>query len=39
MFTENIYPIVSKGVEIIGEKYIITKGIVTVSWYWTDNEG
>ena len=39
MFTYNIEPIICNGVEIIGGKNIITKGIGTVSWYWTDEYG
>ena len=30
MLTENIYPIIYNGVETIGGKYIISKGIDTV---------
>ena len=32
MFTDKIEPIISNGMATIGVKYIITKGIVTVSW-------
>ena len=39
MFTDNIEPIISNGVVTIGEKYIIPKGIVTVSWYWIGDVG
>ena len=39
MFTNNINPIISNGVTTIGGKYLIPKQIVTVSWYWTDDEG
>ena len=39
MFTENTDPIISNGVAKIGGKNIIPKGIGTVSWYWTDDEG
>ena len=39
MFTDKIEPIISNGVENIGGKYLITKGIVTVSWSWIDNDG
>ena len=38
MFTDKIDPIISNGVETIGENDIIPIGIVTVSWSWTDNE-
>ena len=37
MFTENIEPIISNGVETIGGKDIITEGISTVIWSWTDD--
>ena len=39
MFTDKIDPIIFNGMETIGGKYIIPKGIVTVIWYWTDYEG
>ena len=39
MFTDNIETIMYNGVVTIGGNYIIPKGIVTVSWYWTDDEG
>ena len=39
MFTKNIEIIISNGVENIGGKYLITKGIVTVIWYYTNYEG
>ena len=39
MLTDTIDPNISNGVAIIGGKYLITKGIDTVSWYWTDDEG
>ena len=39
MFTDKIDPIIYNLVAAIGGKYIIPKGIVTVIWYWTDDEG
>ena len=39
MFTVNIDLILSNGVANIGGKDIISKGIVTVSWSWTDDKG
>ena len=39
MFTDNIETIVSNGPANIGGKYLIPKGIGTVSWSWTDDEG
>ena len=39
MLTKKIEPIIYNGVETIGGKYLIPKGIGTVSWYWTDYEG
>ena len=39
MFTDNIDPIIYNGVETIGRTYLGPKGIVTVSWSWTDDEG
>ena len=39
MFTDMIEPIISNGLATIGGKYLIKKGIVTVSWSWTDDEG
>ena len=38
MFTENIDPVIYNGVETVDRKDLITKGIGTVSWYWTDDE-
>ena len=39
MFTEKIEPIIYNGVANIGEKYLIPKGIGTVTWSWTDDGG
>ena len=39
MFTDKIELIISNGVETIGEKDLIPKGIGTVSWSWNDDEG
>ena len=39
MFAENIEPIIYNGVATIGGKYIIPKGIATVSCSQTDDEG
>ena len=39
MFTDKINPIISNGVENICGSDIITKGIVTIRWSWTDDEG
>ena len=39
IFSDNIETVISNGVETIGRKYLIQKGIVTFSWYWTDDEG
>ena len=39
MFTDKIEPIIYNVLETIGVQGIITKGIGTVSWYWTDYEG
>ena len=39
MFNDKIEPIISNGVATIGGKYLIPKGIGTVSWSWTDYEG
>ena len=39
MFTDKIDPIIYNRVVNIGGKDIITKGIVTVSWSWTNDEG
>ena len=38
MFSEKIDPIISNWVATIGGKYLITKDIGTVSWYFTDDE-
>ena len=38
MSTDNIYSIISNGVATIGGKYIIPKGIGTVSWSWSYDE-
>ena len=38
MFNYKIEPIIYNGVENMGGKDIIPKGIVTVSCYWTDDE-
>ena len=35
MFTDKIDPIIYNGVSTIGGKYLITKKIFTVIWYWT----
>ena len=39
MFNEKIELIISNRAVTIGGKYLIPKGIGTVSWYWTDDEG
>ena len=39
MFNDKIDPIIYNGVENIGGKYLIPKGVVTVRWYWIENEG
>ena len=39
LFTDKIDPTISKWMETIGGKYIISKGIGTVIWSWTDDEG
>ena len=39
MFTDKLQPIISYGVATMGGKYIIPKGIGTVSWSWNDDEG
>ena len=39
MFTGKSYPVIYNVVTTIGGKYLIPKQIVTVSWYWTDDEG
>ena len=39
MFTEKIEPIIYNGVETMGGNDIIKKGIGTVIWSWTDDEG
>ena len=39
MYTEKIDPIIYNGVEAIGGKYLIPKGIGTVRWFWNDYEG
>ena len=39
MLNEKIEPIISNGVETIGGKDLITKGIETVRWYWTNDWG
>ena len=39
MSADKIEPIIYNGVETIGGKYLIPKGIVTVIWSWTDDEG
>ena len=39
MFTDKIELIISNRVATIGGKYLISKGIRTVSWYWIDYEG
>ena len=38
MLTDKIEPIISNGVATIGGKYLITKGIGTIIWSWTDDE-
>ena len=38
MFTDKIEPIISKGVEKIGGKYIIPAGIGTFIFSWADND-
>ena len=38
MFNDNIQPIISNVLVTIGGKYIFQKGIVTISWSWTDDE-
>ena len=39
ILTDNIDPTISNGVSTIGGKYLIPKGIGTVIWYWTNDEG
>ena len=39
MSTDKIGPIISNGVVTIGRKDLIPKGIITVRWSWTDDEG
>ena len=39
MFTDNIEPIISNGVATICGKDLITKGIGTVRWSWTNYRG
>ena len=39
MLTENIYLIIYIGATTIDGKYLIPKGIETVSWYWNADEG
>ena len=39
MHTDKIEPIISNGLATIGGRYLISKGIVKVSWPWTDDEG
>ena len=39
MFINKIEPIISNGVANIGGKYLIPKGIGTVRWSCTDDEG
>ena len=39
MLAEKIYTIITNGLETICKKYMIQKGIDTVIWYWTDDEG
>ena len=39
MFTDRIDPIISNGVATIEGKYLIPKGIGTVIWSWTDDDG
>ena len=39
MYIDKVEPIIFNLVEIIGGKYIISKVIGTVSWYWTDDGG
>ena len=39
MFTDKIDPKIYNGVATMGGKYIIPKGIGTVIWYWTDDDG
>ena len=39
MLTDKIEPIISNGVENIGGYDLIPKGIGTVRWSWTDDEG
>ena len=38
MFNDNIQPIISNVLVTRGGKYIFQKGIVTISWSWTDDE-
>ena len=39
MFTDKIESIIYNGVATIGGEYLIKKGIGTVIWSWTDDEG
>ena len=39
MFTDKIDPTIYNGVETIGGKYLIPRGIFTVSWSWNYDEG
>ena len=39
MFTDQINTIISNGVENIGRKDIIQKGVSRVRWSWDDDEG
>ena len=39
MFTDKIDPIISNVVATVGGKYLIAKGIGTISWSWTYGEG
>ena len=39
IFTDKIEPIIYNGVESIGGKDHIPKGVGSVSWSWTDDEG
>ena len=39
MFTDKIEPIIYAGVETINGKYVVPRGIGTVIWSWTDDEG
>ena len=38
MFNDITEKIINNGVSTIRIKYIIPKGIITISWSWTDDE-